>query len=131
MNRQELLLKEKNELTKDKERTTPEKVFIPEVDIFEKQDLLLIQANMPGTTKNTVEVNLHKNTLTIKGNIKPQEYEGLRPIYSEYNVGNYERTFEIGSQIQQDKIEATVNNGVLSLVLPKTEKAQPRSIQVN
>lgn len=126
----ELMLKRKNELQTQSEKTRPEKIFVPEVDISEKQDILLLQANMPGVTKDSVEINLHDNILKISGRIQPDEYEGLSPIYSEYNIGNYERTFELGDQIQQDKIEAKVENGVLNLILPKAEKSKPRTISI-
>lgn len=130
MTKQELELSKKNELKKDSEKTRAEKIFVPEVDICEKSDLLLLQANMPGVTKDNVEISLHENVLKISGRISPDEYQDLNPLYSEYNVGHYERTFDLGEQINQEKIEAKVNDGVLSLVLPKAEKKKPRTIPI-
>jgi HSP20 family molecular chaperone IbpA len=69
--------------------------------------------------------------LTIEGRIDFGAYENLRPLYTEYNVGNYARTFQLSSQIEQDRISAALKDGVMTLVLPKIERAKPRKIQVN
>jgi HSP20 family molecular chaperone IbpA len=68
--------------------------------------------------------------LTIMGQVATDMYAGLRPVYTEYNVGNYYREFSLNEKIDESKIKATLRNGVLELELPKTEKATPRQIEV-
>lgn len=122
--------KDKNELKKSNENTKPEKVFTPEVDIYENETSLFLVANMPGVQKEAVDISLDNNILRLTGRINNSEYEELKPIYSEYNIGHYERSFELGSQVDQDKIEASMVQGVLNLMLPKVSTAQKRNITV-
>ena len=68
--------------------------------------------------------------LTVEGKINFKKYEGLQPIYSEYNIGPYRRTFRLSSRIAQDQIRAEMRDGVISLILPKAEEAKPRRIEV-
>jgi HSP20 family molecular chaperone IbpA len=68
--------------------------------------------------------------LTVEGKINFSKYEGLQPVYSEYNIGPYRRTFLISNQVAQDKIRAEMRDGVITLVLPKAEEAKPRRIEV-
>ena len=68
---------------------------------------------------------------TIGGRIDYSKYQGLQPVYTEYNIGNYVRTFQISSKIEQGKISAELEDGVMTLVLPKAEKAKPRKIKVS
>jgi HSP20 family molecular chaperone IbpA len=75
-------------------------------------------------------VNVDNGVLTIEGRIDFNKYEGLQPIYSEYNIGPFRRSFRISSQIAQDKIKAEMRDGVITLTLPKAEEAKPRRIEV-
>ena len=130
MTKHELELKKKNELQQSREKTRPDKVFVPEVDIYENQDALILEANMPGVSKESIKVDLKDYTLKIRGEINKSDYEDLNPVYGEYNVGHYERAFDLSNTIDQEKIEASLDNGVLVLTLPKVEKAKPRSIEI-
>jgi HSP20 family protein len=86
---------------------------------------------MPGVNKDQIKVKLEKNILEISGQINTAEYSDYRPIYSEYNLGNYTRSFELSNEIDQSSIEATIEDGVLRLVLPKVPEKQPKQIQVS
>jgi HSP20 family protein len=85
---------------------------------------------MPGVDKDNVDISVENDTLTIQGRIDYSKYEGLQPVYTEYNVGHYVRTFQISSKIDQGQISAELKDGVMQLVLPKAEKAKPRKIKV-
>ena len=86
---------------------------------------------MPGVGKEAVDVSVENDILTIDGRIDYSKYEGLQPIYTEYNVGYYTRSFQISSKIEQGGISAELKDGVMTLVLPKAETAKPRKIKVS
>ncbi|MCG8333777.1 MAG: Hsp20/alpha crystallin family protein [Proteobacteria bacterium] len=128
--KKDLVMQEKKELETQKEHTTPLKRYIPATDIVENENELLVFMDMPGVAKEDIAVNLEKNVLKIDGKINMKDYSDLKPLYTEYNVGNYTRQFELSNKIDQSGIEAKMEDGVLSLVLPKIPEAQPRSIQI-
>jgi HSP20 family molecular chaperone IbpA len=68
--------------------------------------------------------------LTIEGRVNFSNYDGLQPLYTEYNVGNYARSFQLSGKIEQDRINAELKDGVMILTLPKAEKAKPRKINI-
>ena len=105
-------------------------VFTPKVDIWETEEDIQLVAEMPGVDEKNVDINLQDQTLTILGRVTPDEMKGYDKVYSEYHVGNYERSFTLAQDIDRDKIKATMKQGVLTLVLPKSESAKPRRIEV-
>jgi HSP20 family protein len=128
--RQELQVQQKRELEKKEESTIPARVFLPTADIYETNDALNVVLEMPGVDKNSVDIRVEDGVLKIEGRLDFSKYQGLQPLYTEYNVGHYSRSFRLSSKIDQNKIAAELNDGVLSLVLPKIEDAKPRTIQV-
>jgi HSP20 family protein len=126
----EIATKEKQQLAKPEEQTRPGRYYVPDVNIYEFDDSLKLWADMPGVKEKDVNVTLKDGVLTIVGQVATDMYAGLRPIYTEYNVGNYYREFSLNENIDESKIKATLRNGVLELKLPKTEKARPRQIEV-
>jgi HSP20 family protein len=128
--RQELQVQQKRELEKEEESTIPARVFLPTADIYETNDALHVVLEMPGVDKNSVDIRVEDGVLKIEGRLDFSKYQGLQPLYTEYNVGHYSRSFRLSSKIDQNKIAAELNDGVLSLVLPKVEEAKPRTIQV-
>jgi len=131
MTTQELTPKDKQEL-QEKEQTRPGRTFVPDVDIREDDEALWLWADMPGVSQDQVDVELHDNVLRLEGRVLLADYEGLAPLYTEYNVGNYLRRFTLSSaqHFDRDKISARLVNGVLEVKLPKAEKAKPRRIPV-
>jgi len=127
---QELQVQQKREVDKKPESTTPARRFQPVSDIFETPDALKVILEMPGVAKDSVEVRVENDVLTIDGQIDFSKYEGLSPVYTEYNVGHYTRSFQLSNTIDQDRISADLRDGVIALVLPKAEKAKPRKINV-
>ncbi len=131
MTPQELTPKEKQELSADQEKTRPGRYYMPDVDICEFPDHLELSADMPGVGDKDVQVTLENGVLTIEGKVNTDPYDGLSPLYTEYNVGNYFRQFSLHESIDAAGIKATMRNGVLELLLPKVEAVKPRKISVN
>jgi HSP20 family protein len=126
----ELQVQQKREVEKAQEQTTPMRAFLPTADIYETEDALTVVLEMPGVDRDNIEVNVENGVLTVEGKINFGKYEGLQPIYSEYNIGPYRRSFRISSRVNQDNIRAELRDGVISLVLPKAAEAKPRRIEV-
>jgi HSP20 family protein len=129
--KKDMTVAEKKEIETKKEHTTPLKRYLPATDIVETEKELLLYMDMPGVDKENVRVKLEKNVLQIEGLIETESYSKLKPLYTEYNVGNYSRQFELSNKIDQAGIEASMKDGVLSLILPKVAEMQPRTIQIN
>jgi HSP20 family protein len=127
---QELQVQQKREVEKAQEPTMPTRAFLPNTDIFETEDALTLVLEMPGVDRGNIDVSVENGVLTVEGKINFDKYEGLQPVYSEYNIGPYRRSFRISSRIDQDKIKAEIRDGVITLVLPKAEEAKPRRIEV-
>ncbi|MDD4356543.1 MAG: Hsp20/alpha crystallin family protein [Smithellaceae bacterium] len=112
------------------ERIRNVKTFAPRVDIYENKESLFLLADMPGVDEKTVDIELEKNVLTIIGRVDNGRVNDATMMYSEYEIGDYERVFTLSDEIDRDKIVATVKNGVLRLELPKTEKVKPKKIVI-
>ena len=104
--KQELQVQEKREAEKAQEQTRPLRAFLPTADIFETEEALAVVLEMPGVDRNNIDVNVDNGVLTIEGRIDFNKYEGLQPVYSEYNIGPFRRSFRISSQVDHDKIKA-------------------------
>jgi len=103
--------------------------FIPQVDIYEDKKVITLQADMPGVDKDGVSIDLKEDQLTIDGKIAlAEEKETL--LHKEYEMGNYFRQFTLSDMIDREKITAKMADGVLTLTLPKAEKAVPKKITV-
>jgi HSP20 family protein len=112
------------------ERTQARKVFIPRVDICETKDAIVLLADMPGVDEKSIDITLEKSVLTLLGRVEPDTYEGYRAAYVEYDAGDYERAFTLSDEIDRDRIDASVKNGVLRLTLPKAEPVKLKKINV-
>jgi HSP20 family protein len=126
----ELQAKEKMQVTTPAEQTKPGIVFTPAVDIFETDKEITLLADIPGVEAKNLNIDLRDDTLTLTGVIEPIEGPNVEDILVEYEVGNYYRQFTLPEVIDQGKIDAQLNDGVLRLHLPKVEKATPRQITV-
>jgi HSP20 family protein len=130
MSPQELQVQEKRELEKKPEATVPARTFVPTADIFETEGALTVTLEMPGVDKSNADISVEDGVLTVYGRLDFSKYQGLHPVYTEYNIGHYQRSFSLSNKVDQNKISAEMNDGVLTLVLPKAEEARPRRISV-
>jgi HSP20 family protein len=126
----ELQVQQKRELEKKEETTIPARIFLPTTDIYEASEALTVLVEMPGVEKKNIEISVEDGVLNVHGRLDLTKYQGLTPLYTEYNVGHYSRSFRLSSKIDQNKIGAEMKDGVLSLTLPKIEEAKPRTIRV-
>ena len=127
--KQELKSKEV-QTTMETEPTRDRRVYIPRVDIIETADAIRLLADMPGVDDKNIDITLEKGILTIYGTVEPERDTARRLTYSEYDTGDFQRSFAISDEIDQGKIKAMVKDGVLTLILPKAEPAKPRKIAV-
>jgi len=121
----------KREVDKKQEPTVPARLFMPTADIFEDANALTVVLEMPGVNKSNVDINVENGVLQINGRLDFSKYEGMQPVYTEYNVGHYRRSFSLSNKIDQNRIGAEMKDGVLTITLPKAEEAKPRRISVN
>ena len=126
----EMKITEKQALASSAEQTKPGPVFTPNVDIFETESTITLLADMPGVKADDLNVDLRDDTLTLTGDVRPDAQTPGEPVYTEYEAGRYYRQFSLSEVIAQEKIDATLSEGVLRLTLPKVAKATPRRIAV-
>jgi HSP20 family molecular chaperone IbpA len=127
---QELAVREKKELATKEEKTSPGRYYVPYADIYETEDALTVVMEMPGVEKQALDIALENDIVKVDGRIDFAKYEGMEPVYTEYNVGHYTRSFTLSNKIDQDRISAQLDDGVLTLTLPKAKEAQPRKISI-
>jgi HSP20 family protein len=122
--------KEEVTLTEDTERTRDISCFVPRADIYELEDQIVIVADVPGASEESIDIALEKNVLTINAYVDQDAPEGYSLRLAEYEAGDYQRSFRLSNEIDREKIEATVKDGVLRLYLPKASDARLRKISV-
>lgn len=109
--------------------TAAQDVFEPNVDIYDEGGVLYLAADVPGATTDAVETRVDDGVLTVRANVA-----GIgatwKPMYLEFSEGHFERSFRLPTDVDAERITATLKNGVLTLGLPTAEKAKPRKIQV-
>jgi HSP20 family molecular chaperone IbpA len=120
---------EKQEIT-GAESTRSGLVFTPAVDICESDSAIVLVADMPGVRRDGLSIDLRENVLTIEGRIDDDGTGRGRVVLQEYETGSFRREFRLTNLIDQDRIDATLRNGVLRLTLPKAERTRPRKIEV-
>jgi HSP20 family molecular chaperone IbpA len=105
-------------------------VFTPEANIVETAEGYSVDVYMPGISEHTAEVTLENDVLTVRGRVDRAAPANLRPVYQEYEIGDYRRVFTLTDHIDRANVSATVRDGVLHLVLPKSESSKPKRIAV-
>jgi HSP20 family protein len=112
------------------ERTFAGRFFIPQTDIVENKESLIVIMDLPGVKKEDLRIKLENNFLEVEGRISYSPYEKLHPVYTEYSIGNYVRRFTVSHAVDTRNIDAVLKDGVLSLTMLKAPEAKPREILV-
>jgi HSP20 family protein len=107
-----------------------ERVLPPPVDIYEDAEGITLQADMPGVSKDRLNIQVDKGALLVEGNAHIEIPEGMEALYAEVRSTHYRRSFALSSELEMGKIDASLKDGVLSVRIPKRMEARPRKIEV-
>ena len=130
MSDQELKVQKKQEVAHSGETTKPDKHFVPAVDIYEDDEKITVVAEMPGVSQDGIEVSLEEDLLTIRGEKQTDELPECRQLLQEFETGHYLRRFTVAETIDQENVQAALNDGLLTVVLSKKAPAKPKKIEV-
>jgi HSP20 family protein len=112
-----------------REAETP--VLIPAVDIYEDGHGITLRADLPGVSRDRLDIQVEDDTLTIAGEASIEMPEGMKPLYADVRATRYRRRFTLSRELASDKISAQMNDGVLTVTIPKREELRPRKIEVS
>lgn len=104
------------------ERTQDARLYVPRVDIYETEEAIHLVADIPGADENSIDITLEKNVLSLEADVNIEKPTDYSLTYAEYGIGGFRRKFNLSNEIDQEKIKAEVKDGVLKLVLPKSQK---------
>ena len=127
---QELEVQQKKEVEAQQEKTIPARFYVPPTDIFETAEALKIVMEVPGVLREAIDVKVENEVLSIEGRIETTNYNGLEPLYTEYPIGHFARSFSLPWQVDQQNITAQLEDGVLTLTLNKRPESKPRRISI-
>ncbi|MBM79706.1 MAG: heat-shock protein [Planctomycetaceae bacterium] len=105
-------------------------VFTPPIDIYETEEGLGLHADLPGVSVESLELQVQDNKLTLFGRVNDVIPEGAKILHQEYEIGDYLRSFILSDEVDHERINAKLTNGVLEVALPRAPKSEPRRIQV-
>ncbi|MES9971046.1 MAG: Hsp20/alpha crystallin family protein [Candidatus Thiodiazotropha sp.] len=120
----------KRDVQSPQQRELPQRSIRPEVDIYEDETGITLKADLPGVTREGLDIQVDKETLSIDGKAEIEMPEAMQAVYADVRATRYQRSFSLSSELDGDKAEASLNDGVLSLRIPKREQYQPRKIEV-
>ena len=107
-------------------------LFTPPIDIYETDEGLVLCADLPGVTTESLDLQVQDNKLTLFGRVaSPIDDSESVAIHQEYELGDYLRSFILSDDVDHERIRASLNNGVLKIVLPKAPQNPPRRIPVS
>jgi HSP20 family protein len=130
MSNQSLEVQQKKEVVTKGEKTVPARYYVPSTDIYETDDALQVVMEVPGVDRKNIDVKLENSELHVEARIDFTSYDGMEPLYTEYSVGHFARSFSLSQLIDQNNIAANLADGVLTLTLKKVQRAQPRKIEI-
>lgn len=108
----------------------PSFVMVPEADVFEDSNGITIQLDMPGVAKDRLNLQVNKNALVIEGNAQINMPEGIAALHADVRSTHYRRSFVLSEELETDKIDANLKDGVLTVRIPKRAELRPRRIEV-
>lgn len=108
----------------------PDVVLLPPVDIFEDADGIVLQMDMPGVSKDRLNIQADRNALLVEGSAKIDTPEGMEALYADVRSTDYRRSFTLTSELDSDKIDANLKDGVLTVRIPKRAELRPRKVEV-
>ena len=106
-------------------------VFTPPIDIFETDEGLMLRADLPGVSLDSLELQIQDNRLTLFGRVESVLPDDAVPLHREFEVGDFLRSFILSDEVDYERITARLSHGVLEVELPRAEQAEPRRIQIN
>lgn len=113
----------------DGEPTREGLVYMPNVDIIEDKESITLYADLPGVKKDDVDIDVREGILSLTATVATAQ-NNWTPVYREFETGGFSRRFSLSEVIDTERINAKLENGVLTLVLPKMEQHKPRRIQI-
>lgn len=125
-----------NELSKREGRDVARReaeasALIPAVDIIEDGHGITLYADLPGVSRDRLDLQVEDDTLTITGDATIEMPEGMKPLYADVRATRYRRRFTLSRELASDRISAQLNDGVLTVTIPKREELRPRKIEVS
>lgn len=104
--------------------------LVPPVDIIEDGDGITVRADLPGVSRENLSIGVDGDTLTVEATVSLGESAHVQPVYAEVRTAQYKRSFVLSRDLDTEKINASIRNGVLTLQVPKREQAKPRRIEI-
>jgi HSP20 family protein len=123
-------MSEKTSVTKETRSARNEAALMPPVDVIEDSTGITLYADLPGVPKEKLNLHVEADTLTIEGDVDFRTPEAMEPSYAEVSVPRFRRVFTLSKELDTGKVSAELNQGVLTLRIPKAEHAQPRRIDI-
>ncbi|WP_280150939.1 Hsp20/alpha crystallin family protein [Piscinibacter sp. XHJ-5] len=111
-------------------READNRAVLPRVDVFEDDSGITLLADLPGVPRDKLELKVEGDTLLVEGTVQPQTPDGLEAVYAEIRIPRFRRSFTLSRELDTQKIDANLKDGVLTLRIPKQAHAQPRRIDV-
>jgi HSP20 family protein len=129
-------MNEKSEVTQQattattREKSESGRVIQPAVDVFEDETGITVHADMPGVTREHLDIRIDRDTLTLTGEADIATPEGMQPLYADVRLNRYQRSFSLSGELDAEQADASLKDGVLTLRIPKHARYQPRKIEV-
>jgi len=126
--KQEVAARQSDEVDRDDREQAL--VMVPPTDVFEEAEGITLQLDMPGVDKDRLNLQANKNTLTIEGGARLDMPQGMTALYADVRSTLYRRSFVLSDELESDKTDATLKDGVLTVRIPKRAELRPRRIEV-
>lgn len=113
-----------------REARAQELALRPPTDIFEDAEGITLRLDMPGASRERLALEVNRNQLDVQADVQIEMPQGMEPLYADVRATHYQRSFGLSSELDADRIEATLKDGVLTLRIPKRAELRPRKIEV-